>query len=233
MNNKRLCFQNYFETIVIQFFLVCSLQIFSRKLQNESPNLFKITTMLNSINETIRILRTLRQYKQSFMASKLGISQQDYSYLESHGRKITEDQIILICEILEVNQDFIMQFNSTLFFKQIQREETNIVLPEGLLRGIDDKDEVTIALKAHITRLLENIHGLRNQVKEQNETIKDLRQALLKKMGGGGKIQQLQITEDFLTFLRGPGIAWFAHFMDSSIFVNVNRKKIKFEMHLF
>ena len=145
--------------------------------------------MSHSINETIRILRNLRGYKQSYMASKMGVSQQDYSHLEKHGKKITNDQIIIICKILEINEDLITAFEPTLFFKQFQKKKIVANIHEDLLRVIDEKeDDVTKALKVHIIRLLENIDGLRNQVKEQNETIKDLRQALLKKIGEGVKI---------------------------------------------
>lgn len=145
--------------------------------------------MPHSINETIRILRSLRGYKQTYMASKMGISQQDYSHLEKHGKKITNDQIILISGILQVSEEFIRLFDPTLFFKQIQQEETNVGIPnvgipKDLLSGIDNTDEVVIALKAHIIRLLENIHGLRKQNSELNQTIKALRKALLQKKSG-------------------------------------------------
>ena len=137
--------------------------------------------MPNSINETIRILRNLRGYKQSYMAFKMGISQQDYSHLEKHSKKITVNQIILICEILEVNEDFITQFDSTLFFKQKGREQTNYANIDDLLGDIDRIGQVIGGLKANIIGLLASIHGLNNQVKEQTQTIINLEQELQKK----------------------------------------------------
>lgn len=138
--------------------------------------------MPSSINETIRILRNLRGYKQSFMALKMGITQQDYSHLEKHGKHIADNQITLICEILEVTEESLEQFDPAILLEQIKKKNANINSLEDLLSGIKNKDEVVIALKAFIKRLLENIRGLRNQIKVQNETIKDLRQMLQEKV---------------------------------------------------
>lgn len=133
----------------------------------------------NSINEIIRILRNLRGYKQSFMAKKLGISQQDYSHIETRGKKISNEQLISICRILGVHQDFLTEFDPELFFRQmLQGQETGI--PEDLLKELADKGELFIVLKAYIVRMHDNLRGLRNQLKEQNQTIKDLREALLR-----------------------------------------------------
>ena len=132
--------------------------------------------MPNSINDTIRILRNLRGYKQSYMASKMSITQQDYSHLEKHGKNITNEQRRLICEILEVEEEFIKQFDADILLKGQGNTQENFITHEFLLSTLENKDEVVMVLKAHIIRLLENIVGLRNQIKEQNETIRELRQ---------------------------------------------------------
>lgn len=138
--------------------------------------------MSNSTNETIRIIRNLRGFKQSYMALKMGVSQQDYSHLEKHGKKITLEQMIIICKILEVNKKFVTQFDSTLFFEQMQQEKLDTVIPDNLLRSIDDKsDKLATTLKAQIKKQQENLNGLRKQNRKLNETIKDLMQLLLEK----------------------------------------------------
>lgn len=131
--------------------------------------------MATNINESIRILRNLKGFKQSYMASKMGISQQDYSYLERNGKHISEKHLSLLCEILEVNENFIRQFDNSLFFKRIQHGITDQNILNDLRISVDDEDVSVIVLKNHIITLLENIHGLRNQIKEQNQTIKELR----------------------------------------------------------
>ena len=116
----------------------------------------------------------------------MGVSQQDYSHLEKHGKNITLEQMIIICKIFEVNKEFITQFDSTLFFEEMQQEKLDTVIPDDLLRSIDDiSDELATALKAQIKRQQENLNGLRKQNRELNGTIKDLMQLLLKKKSGG------------------------------------------------
>lgn len=139
--------------------------------------------MFYSVNEKIRIIRNIRGYKQSYMASKLEISQQDYSYIENHGTKFTNKQIAILSEILEIDENCLEEFNPNILLGQGQNE--NVVkshFSSEMLDSVENDNKIVPLLKRQIILLEKNIKGLRNQIKEQNETIKDMRQMLHKRM---------------------------------------------------
>lgn len=109
------------------------------------------------------------------MSSKINITQQAYSYIENHGHAVKDYQLSLICKILEVDLDFIIQFHPSRFFELIQSEQNNF---EKALNIKNDKDEVILALKAQITQLKENVYGLRKQNRELNELVMSLKEVL-------------------------------------------------------
>ena len=59
----------------------------------------------------IKKLREIRGYSQDFMALKLGISQEQYSYLETKQKNIPDEQITIIASLLEVKEDFLKTFD--------------------------------------------------------------------------------------------------------------------------
>jgi len=60
------------------------------------------------IGHKIRKIRELRNYKQEYMAEKLGISQVSYSRIESGQTKLDLRRLQNIAKILAVNQVFII-----------------------------------------------------------------------------------------------------------------------------
>jgi transcriptional regulator with XRE-family HTH domain len=59
----------------------------------------------------IKKLRELRDYSQVYMARKLGISQEQYSYLETKQKSISNEQLKSIAALLEVNEDYLKLFD--------------------------------------------------------------------------------------------------------------------------
>lgn len=59
----------------------------------------------------IKKLRELRGYSQVYMAKKLGISQEQYSYLETKQKYIHEEQFKIIAALLNVKEDYLKSFD--------------------------------------------------------------------------------------------------------------------------
>lgn len=145
--------------------------------------------MSNSLNDSIRILRNLRGYKQSFMAVKLGITQQAYSHLENSERNISAETMKQICKILDASEDFILQFNPRLLMDLVNQKHIDIGNTENLLRDNSKvTDENPGVIKADIEELREDIFELYQQnqelnsiIKEQQDIIKNLNLTLLKR----------------------------------------------------
>lgn len=59
----------------------------------------------------IKKLRELRGYSQVYMAKKLGISQEQYSYLETKQKYIHDEQFKIIAALLDVKEDHLRSFD--------------------------------------------------------------------------------------------------------------------------
>ena len=59
----------------------------------------------------IKKLRELRGYSQDYMARKLGISQEQYSYLETKQKSIPGEQLKTIAVLLAVKEDYLKTFD--------------------------------------------------------------------------------------------------------------------------
>ncbi|HEX2684155.1 MAG TPA: helix-turn-helix transcriptional regulator, partial [Ferruginibacter sp.] len=59
----------------------------------------------------IRKLREIRGYCQSYMAQRLGISQEQYSYLETKQKLIPAEQVRNIAVLLDVQEDYLRTFD--------------------------------------------------------------------------------------------------------------------------
>ena len=64
--------------------------------------------------EKIRKIRQLKDFSQSYMAAKLGISQNHYSRLERGETKIAQERLEQIAELLEVDVTDISSFDDYL-----------------------------------------------------------------------------------------------------------------------
>ena len=59
----------------------------------------------------IKKLRELRDYSQTYMAKKLGISQEQYSYLETKQKSIPDEHIKNIAALLAVKEEQLKTFD--------------------------------------------------------------------------------------------------------------------------
>lgn len=78
--------------------------------------------MPHSYGEKIRIIRLIRGYNEHYMASKLKITQQAYSYLERVQKNISEEQLLCINKILDIPKDFLERFNPDILMENIQHD---------------------------------------------------------------------------------------------------------------
>lgn len=127
-----------------------------------------------SLSEKIRIIRLIRGYNEHYMALRLKISQQSYSYLERRLQKISEEQLIIITNALMVSVDFLNEFDPELFLSELQNGHDRTISPkDGENSDIGSQDD-TIQL-------------LKEQVGRQDETIRYLRKMMEKKLDRGEK----------------------------------------------
>ncbi|TAN20077.1 MAG: XRE family transcriptional regulator [Chitinophagaceae bacterium] len=137
--------------------------------------------MACSTNEKIRILREMHGYYQKNMAAIMGISQQDYSYLERHIDELTEKQLTKILDALGITHKFFQEFDPTTVFTKIQpcslssgRQIVDLpTFQEVKSDGISDLNDLIIILKKQIARQQKNILGLRKQNKILNGIVKE------------------------------------------------------------
>jgi transcriptional regulator with XRE-family HTH domain len=69
------------------------------------------------IGKNLKKLRELRNYKQEYVAEKLGISQVSYSRLENGKTRLDTQKLISIAQILEVDIMLIINLHKNQFFK--------------------------------------------------------------------------------------------------------------------
>lgn len=116
---------NLFFFLIKVNFLKSILVIFSSKLI-----LFK--AMKDIMGEKIRKIRQLKGFSQSYMASRLKISQRTYSKIEHNEIKIDLMRINEIAKIFNIDQIALMNFDDSLFFldKMEKKDDINVLLNE-------------------------------------------------------------------------------------------------------
>jgi transcriptional regulator with XRE-family HTH domain len=72
----------------------------------------------------IKKLRELRGYCQVYMAKKLGISQEQYSYLETKQKLIPGEQIKSIAALLAVKEDVLKTFDPQTILESTGNEKS-------------------------------------------------------------------------------------------------------------
>ncbi|MFN8285056.1 MAG: helix-turn-helix transcriptional regulator [Chitinophagales bacterium] len=108
-----------------------------------------------NIGQKIRKIRTLKGYKQEFVAEKLGVSQKQYSLYEHDDANLEWHTIEKIATALEIDAVKLVGFDETQIFNNCAQSGTII---SSTLYNIDK----------------EIIEELRNQLKEKDEQIKSL-----------------------------------------------------------
>ena len=79
---------------------------------------------MTTIGERIKRIRESKNYTQEHLASKLGISQNSYSKIETGGVKITTDRLKQIAEIFEIPvEQLLNEENQTFHFNNSHIEK--------------------------------------------------------------------------------------------------------------
>jgi transcriptional regulator with XRE-family HTH domain len=116
----------------------------------------------------IKKLRELRGYSQNYMAKKLAISQEQYSYLETKQKTITDEHIKTIAALLGVKEDYLKTFD-----------------PQNIIdNSINDQPQAYLDIQNQIIKSHESERKyfliLIDKLKEELKEMK-------KKLGGGVK----------------------------------------------
>ena len=76
-----------------------------------------------TIGAKIKKLREIRGYSQSYMASKLHVSQEQYSYLENRQRNISEKNIKTVLVLLNVSKEYFGNFDTDQLIQDSSQKE--------------------------------------------------------------------------------------------------------------
>jgi len=115
--------------------------------------------MIN-IGVKIKQIREHKQYSQEYVATKLGISQNAYSRIESNQTKLTTERLKQIAEILDVEQIDLLNTDPIVF------NFTNNKIAKGY-SNVSTIYEENEAHKSHID-------SLRHELSIKNEQIQQL-----------------------------------------------------------
>ena len=116
-----------------------------------------------TIGYKIRKLRENKSYTQQYMAEQLGISQKAYSKIESDSIKPSEDKLVKIAELMEVELNSLKNFdldrvtfkdNSNMNGGWTFSGDIHVTTTDALEKLIQAKDEI-IKLQADKIKLLE------------------------------------------------------------------------------
>ncbi|MBK8353111.1 MAG: helix-turn-helix transcriptional regulator [Saprospirales bacterium] len=99
-----------------------------------------------NIGQKIRKIRTLKGYKQDFVAEKMGVSQKQYSLYESDDANLEWKTIERIADALEIDATKLIGFDETQIFNNCNQSGTII---SSTLHSIDKEvvDELRNQLK--------------------------------------------------------------------------------------
>lgn len=79
-----------------------------------------------TLNDKIKKIRKHMNLSQTEFANKLGMSQRNISYLETEGSTITEQNIKLICSVLNIDEDWFRNgedTNEIVFANEFEEDE--------------------------------------------------------------------------------------------------------------
>lgn len=88
---------------------------------------------MNKIGLTIRKIRELKNYTQSYMSEHLNMSLSGYSKIERDESEVSVNRLIQIAVILDVDIQSILNFNQNTFFSSDSRNNSKIVLSNNNL----------------------------------------------------------------------------------------------------
>jgi transcriptional regulator with XRE-family HTH domain len=106
---------------------------------------------MKAIGENIRKIRTIKGYSQDYVASKLKMSQNNYSRIELDQNKLNLDQLYEIGHVLEVDVTDILHFHEKYIF-----HSTSYNQAEGETKsGVFNNDSLIAEMKQDILFLQE------------------------------------------------------------------------------
>lgn len=117
------------------------------------------------IGPNIKFIRNLKGFKQEAVAQELGISQAEYSLIESSN--FVDDQIIFqIAQIFNVTPDVIKEFNENQAFYSIENKIDNTAIHEnahGIHQVFSPVEKVIELYERLLASEREKIEILKNQ----------------------------------------------------------------------
>jgi XRE family transcriptional regulator, regulator of sulfur utilization len=115
-----------------------------------------------TIGIRISKLRELRGYSQNYMAKKLGISQAQYSYLETKQKNIDDEQIKAIALLIGVKEDYIRTFDPQNFIEHSPNAsiEEFLNIQNQLIENYEKERKLFLEL---ISKLKKELEELKNR----------------------------------------------------------------------
>ncbi len=113
-----------------------------------------------NIGGTIKSLRELRNYSQSYMAKELGISQKAYSNIETNVTDVTVSRLDEIAKLLDVSLTQILNLNEEKIFQNIfnnqdESKNTYTINNNHANEKIELYEKIILEKEAHIQTLQE------------------------------------------------------------------------------
>ncbi|MGG9960468.1 helix-turn-helix domain-containing protein [Ferruginibacter sp. SUN106] len=109
----------------------------------------------------IKKLREIRNYSQSYMAAKLGISQTQYSYLENKQKHIPDEDIKTIIALLDITAAYFENFEPALIIEDGTSIKEKLLLQDFTGKNNSSEKEAYLDL---IARLKEELTELKKQI---------------------------------------------------------------------
>lgn len=119
------------------------------------------------IGRNIKFLRNLKGIKQETVALELGISQPEYSLIES-SEDVEESIIFQVAQILNVTPEIIKEFNENQVFYNIENKVDNTTIHEnghGIHQVFSPVDKVVELYERLLASEREKIEILKTQLK--------------------------------------------------------------------
>ena len=88
----------------------------------------------------LKSLRKREGWTQKQVAEKLGISQNNYSYIENGKVKISDEYIAILCEIYQCSKDYLLGKTENIKANIITRAQKDVEMIDFILTGRDRFD---------------------------------------------------------------------------------------------
>ncbi len=121
------------------------------------------------VGQNIRKLRELRNYTQLYMADEMGLSLSGYGKIERDEIDVSLSRLESVAQILEVDLEFLLQFNSQIILKG---------KPETGHSNIASSDLKHDLYERIISDLKEEVYYLRSLVSGKPETESHIHQVV-------------------------------------------------------